>query len=688
MRRLPAVLTAIMIAAPLGASAHPPDGLAAQVDCSGYAKPAGASGRHFPEPTESMAYVTFDQFACAMLALQDAYPDLLEVRSLGASEGQNDVYLVLMTDETVPAEGKGNLLISSSIHGDEIGGREGAVRQIEDMVDPGLLGEQDWVQQVMDEHVIHWLFPNPDGWRNGEGGGAYTRGNANGTDLNRNYPVAGYIAGNPLSESESQHTADHLIDVGNWYLGTDNHGQGGDTYAAAGLQIVGQFDYQKSETLARFADGIAAEMADANDVLNALDALNAATGQDMGPYHWGTLYDMLGYSASGSMIDWYNTPGILDGYGFATELTAGSGVNSDLHPTLLNQVHVDAIRAINATMFKQAIDPVEFTYEVGGTVAYVTDPRRITDTDGNGRGYDGARAGSYDEVGYDVSRMQFFEDLNRYADRPLASVRVPGVLAGDIDLSGFDTIILANDAAPEAAAEVAPDAPRLSSDDAGVQAWFTALRAWVEKGGNLVLTDAALTALPAFVDGIAEADVIMESHYVGSVEEFTDRNHPLNAGLRGVASQTYDTVPLGLAFPSAGEFSPNWKVSQTAWEAAGGFTAGTNGATNTIYGEVAVGDGRVRILGAVLPDPTEEFFHPFGLQNYAVTYTGYTLLQNMMRWDNPARVDSDVLAEGDDAPDAPASAPDPISTPATGGGAAAAATALLAMAARLGRRRN
>ena len=41
----------------------------------------------------------------------------------------------------------------------------------------------------------------------------------------------------------------------------------------------------------------------------------------------------------------------------------------------------------------------------------------------------------------------------------------------------------------------------------------------------------------------------------------------------------------------------------------------------------------MRILGALLPDPTEEFYHPFGLQDYAVTYTGYTLLQNMINVD-------------------------------------------------------
>ena len=69
------------------------------------------------------------------------------------------------------------------------------------------------------------------------------------------------------------------------------------------------------------------------------------------------------------------------------------------------------------------------------------------------------------------------------------------------------------------------------------------------------------------------------------------------------------------------------------------------------------------------PDPTEEFYHPFGLQDYAVTYTGYTLLGNHLAWDNPAQVDG---AAPDDqtatpAPEAaPAPSPSPSPLPATG----------------------
>jgi hypothetical protein len=207
----------------------------------------------------------------------------------------------------------------------------------------------------------------------------------------------------------------------------------------------------------------------------------------------------------------------------------------------------------------------------------------------------------------------------------------------------------------------------------------------VDGGGNLLLTDAALQALPHLLDGIAADDIQMTKSYVGSVENFTDREHPLNSGLRGVASQTFDTVPIGYAFGGSNNSAPNWEVDQAAWEAAGGFTAGTHSDGFAIHGEVPVGDGRIGILGALLPDPTEEFYHPFGLQNYAVTYTGYTLLQNHLQWDNPSQVDMPGPSAGDDEQPAPV-ADDRVNMPTTGGGGLLGG--LLAALALLGRRQH
>ena len=161
-------------------------------------------------------------------------------------------------------------------------------------------------------------------------------------------------------------------------------------------------------------------------------------------------------------------------------------------------------------------------------------------------------------------------------------------------------------------------------------AWYRKLKRWVRRGGNLIVTNAAAQPALSTLGLVPESAISMAKHYVGFVD-FGDHSHPLNAGLRGVASQTYDAVPIGYRFGEENS-APNWKVESAAWETDGGVTLGTNGTGQTIYGEKPLGKGRVRFLGALLPDPTEEFDHPYGLQNYAVTYTGYTLLQNMLRY--------------------------------------------------------
>ena len=127
----------------------------------------------FPEARDSVAFMRFDEFQCGIDAARRTYPDLVEITTIGTSKAGHPLFDVLLTDETVTAP-KEKLLVISSIHGGEVGGREGAVRVIEDMLDPRFLAGEPWVQQVLDEYVIHFLFPNPDGWVAGDIAG--TRG--------------------------------------------------------------------------------------------------------------------------------------------------------------------------------------------------------------------------------------------------------------------------------------------------------------------------------------------------------------------------------------------------------------------------------------------------------------------------------------------------------------------------------
>ena len=74
-------------------------------------------------------------------------------------------------------------------------------------------------------------------------------------------------------------------------------------------------------------------------------------------------------------------------------------------------------------------------------------------------------------------------------------------------------------------------------------------------------------------------------------------------------------MPIGYAISPADDdaqlsSSPVWAVDQTEWERIGGRTAGTTSADEVTLGELALGKGVVRVVGALLPMPTEQLLPP------------------------------------------------------------------------------
>jgi hypothetical protein len=110
--------------------------------------------------------------------------------------------------------------------------------------------------------------------------------------------------------------------------------------------------------------------------------------------------------------------------------------------------------------------------------------------------------------------------------------------------------------------------------------------------------------------------------------------------------QTYEPVPLGMAIqtPDGGDannapvWHVNWDDLRKIKRQRRKLVASTGELTQISFGEIRVGAGRIRFIGGVLPMPTDEFDHPFGLASYGLTYSGYQMLQNALTWERPPRV--------------------------------------------------
>jgi hypothetical protein len=226
-------------------------------------------------------------------------------------------------------------------------------------------------------------------------------------------------------------------------------------------------------------------------------------------------------------------------------------------------------------------------------------------------------------------------------------------------------------------------------------AWFAALEQWVRAGGNLVLTDGALRALPELT-GIDPADVDRQTVYAGQIAFATADDEDTLAdplakdvgqeGARfgtGMRRQVFEPTPLGFAIQdSSGADQSNsrqYDVDRAAWEAAGGTIAATSVDAGdrdaqavfdrVTLGELALGQGQVRIAGALLPQPTQEFDHTLGLEPFATTYTAYIVFCNLV----DCTVDNTVVSPppgGEEPPGGgtPPGGTPPGGTPPPGGG--------------------
>jgi hypothetical protein len=588
----------------------------------------------------------------------------------------HDILVVKLTDHQVPDAGKQTLLFSLSVHGDEKGGIEGGLRAAEDLavaatnggyISDGVPGyesttgetptfRQHAVSQILKKEAVYFIDFNIDGWRRGDhfapSPGLYTRGNQLNTDLNRQMPTVGYInpGRNPLQESEMNfgHRLMHEVAAagvnGQMAYGADIHGEGQSRAWVDIMYPAGQFNSVKHRRLMAIAERTKSVIDDTL-YLGLANEIEEQTGGDAGegiedmgapsnsiptkPARWGTVWDTLGYTDTGFIGDYLATELGVTGMDYEIAFNHADTGRPYGRPWayLFQENYINASRAIIKTAMAYAMtqdqDFADFQIDPQGKVGYIYNPDTVTDTDENGPGRLPGPSGTgvgqdgkpVEQKPYSSTNMKFFEETAPYVKGGLARLLPHDIAEDATALDAVDTLMIAD--------TLTPEDPEGRSYDAG--AYLANVKAWVERGGNLVLTDRAIAGLQDM--GIVAAGSVGNTNVYQPYADFQDFGHPLLKGLRPNARQLAEYTLIGHGIGNTQ--SPMTTVSSTAWSGIGGVTVGTSTSSRVSVGEAPLGEGKIRITNG-LRMANETLDHRYGLKDFALTYSGLYILENSM----------------------------------------------------------
>ena len=599
---------------------------------------AACGGRIFPEAPNSASFLQYDngEYLAGIQALERDFPRFVKVSSFSEfldrpskSFGDRDLWMIEITDFNVPEEDKIPVLISLSVHGPERAGLEGGARYMEDLA-RWAATEPDHVlrngtnkdsiarpvSEVLSKVHIYIADINADGWASGDAqnGGVFMRGNANGVDLNREFPTMGwsYIPYTALSEPESKawNRIAHRIDP---VVTADLHGEltSAQNAFADMMYPAGQWDpvmQAREEQLARHMKTNVERYFEQTNI----DLGEVSGNAGMKPAEYATGYDVVGYDAAGFMGDWFTQEfGAVD---MDVEHFLSHMAPNSTWFAPLEEAHIASVRGEIEALVVEALVTKKVKVRLRlGRVGYVGYRDVVTSKDG----YGGPKPPkNITPKRYRATRFAYFKDLSRNASRDLRKVR-PGRISR-VGLRGLQTLVIADK----------PFGSHFTGRKAARREAIATLRRFVRKGGNLLLTDRAVKLLAPL--GIVRKRALKKRLYNAGHVNFTDFKDPYTRGVHTTASQTYYEVPLG--FDINRDTSRHWIVKRRAWKRAGGKIKAYIEQENEIgLGRVKVGRGTIGFLGALLPQPTERFDHLYGLADYAVSVAGGQVLANMIR---------------------------------------------------------
>ena len=594
-------------------------------------------GRIFPEAENSVSFLQYDngEYADGLKALERDFPRFVKVRTFSEflgrpskSFGDRDIWMVEVTDFSVPEKDKIPVLVSLSIHGPERAGIEGGPRYVEDLVrwatdepDRELMNgtEKDSISvpisEVLSKVHLYIANANADGWAAGDiqNGGVYTRGNANGVDLNREFPTVGwsYPPYTALSEPESKawNRIAHKVDP---VVSADLHGEltSAQNAFADLMYPAGQWNPREQAQEERLARHMKSNV-DRYFEKSNLDPAAISGNPAMKPAEYATGYDVVGYDAAGFMGDWLTQEfGAVD---MDVEHFLSHQVPNSTWAAPLEKAHIESVRGEIEALLVEALvtEKVKVRLKLG-RVGYMRYRSVVTDRDG----YGGPKPPkNVEPKPYRVSRMKFFKDLSRFSARKLRAVHPRKVSRGG--LRRLKTLVISDK----------PFGNVFKKRPAAKRRAIASLKRFVKKGGNLILTDKAVKLLAPLK--IVKKKKIKKRVYTAGHVNFEDLNDPYTKKVHTSASQTYYEVPLG--FNINEDTSPHWIVKRPAWtKAKGKVQAYIEDEAEVGLGRVKIGRGTIGIIGALLPQPTEKYDHFYGLADYAVSVAGGQVLTNMI----------------------------------------------------------
>ena len=232
------------------------------------------------------AWPTYTDFVTRWQTLADAHPEFIRLVSIGTSVQGRAIYCLKITDHPDVEEDEPEVKFSAAIHGDETVGVE-LVTRLAELLAAGY-GTDTRLTALVDE-LETWLCPlhNPDGYM------ASSRYNANGVNLNRDFP-------DPISDPVDTTAGRQPENQAFMQLGYAHRFVLGINYHGGALVVNYPWDNEPP---------VPPKYAPDNELFHALSVGYAALNQQIlsGGFKDGVTVGWEWYSISGGMQDWaYN----------------------------------------------------------------------------------------------------------------------------------------------------------------------------------------------------------------------------------------------------------------------------------------------------------------------------------------------------------------------------------------------